>query len=52
MKPHPFHDEYQLEGFSVEQLMNFLTALDRNVDIVIRRPPETRRGGRIVLTAA
>jgi len=28
MKPHPFHDEYQLESFSVERLMNFLTALD------------------------
>src|SRR6266566_5977985 len=27
---------YRLEGFSVERLMNFLTALDRDVDIVIR----------------
>jgi predicted XRE-type DNA-binding protein len=43
---------YQLEGFSVERLMNFLTALDRDVDIVIRRRPGTRRGGRIVVTAA
>ena len=31
---------YRLEGLSVERLMNFLTALDRDVDIVIRR----RRG--------
>jgi predicted XRE-type DNA-binding protein len=42
---------YQLEGFSVERLMNFLTALDLDVDIVIRRRPGTRRGGRIVVTA-
>ncbi len=42
---------YQLEGFSVERLMNFLTALDRDVDIVIRRSPGSRRGGRIVVTA-
>ena len=42
---------YQLEGFSVERLMNFLTALDRDVNIVIRRRPGTRRGGRIVVTA-
>jgi hypothetical protein len=52
MKPHPFHEEYQLESFSVERLMNFLTALDRDVDIVIRRRPGPRRGGRIVVTAA
>jgi hypothetical protein len=43
---------FQLEGFSVERLMNFLTALDRDVDIVIRRRPGTRRAGRIVVTAA
>src|SRR6266446_9673561 len=42
---------YQLEGFSVERLMNFLTALDRDVEIVIRRRPGTRRRGRIVVTA-
>jgi hypothetical protein len=44
-------DSFQLEGFSVERLMNFLTALDRDVDIVIRRRPGPRRGGRIVVTA-
>ena len=43
---------YQLEGFSVERLMNFLTALDRDVDIVIRRRPGTRRVGRIVVRAS
>jgi hypothetical protein len=52
MKPHPFHGKYQLEGFSVERLMNFLTALDRDVDIVICRRPGTQRAGRIVVTAA
>ena len=52
MKPHPFHDEYQLENFAVERLMNFLTTLDRDMEFVIRRRPGTRRGGRIVVTAA
>ena len=43
---------YRLEGFSVERLMNFLTALDRDVDIVIRRKPRSERAGRILVTAA
>jgi len=43
---------YQLEGFSVERLMNFLTALDQDVDIIIRRKPRSRKGGRILVTAA
>jgi predicted XRE-type DNA-binding protein len=43
---------YQLAGFSVERLMNFLTALDRDVEIVIRRMPASRKGGRILVTAA
>jgi len=43
---------YQLAGFSVERLMNFLTALDRDVDIVIRRTARSRKGGRILVTAA
>jgi predicted XRE-type DNA-binding protein len=43
---------YQLEGFSVERLMNFLTALDRDVDIIIRRAARSRTGGRILVTAA
>jgi hypothetical protein len=40
-----------LQGFSVERLMNFLTALERDVEFVIRRRPGTRRAGRIVVTA-
>jgi predicted XRE-type DNA-binding protein len=43
---------YQLEGFSVERLINFLTALDRDVDIVIRRKPRSRKAGRVLVTAA
>jgi predicted XRE-type DNA-binding protein len=41
---------YQLGGFSVERLMNFVTALDRDVDIVIK--PKSRRIGRISVIAA
>jgi len=43
---------YQLDGFSVERLMNFLTVLDRDVDIVIRHKPKSRKIGRIAVTAA
>jgi predicted XRE-type DNA-binding protein len=43
---------YQLDGFSVERLMNFLTALDRDVHIVIRRTARPRQVGRILVTAA
>ena len=43
---------YRLDGFSVERLMNFLTALDRDVDIVIQQRPRSSRGGRIQVTAA
>jgi predicted XRE-type DNA-binding protein len=34
---------YRLDGFSVEKLMEFLTVLDRDVEIMIRRR-ETRAG--------
>ena len=43
---------YRLEGFSVERLMNFLTALDRDVEIVIRPKPRSRKSARILVTAA
>jgi predicted XRE-type DNA-binding protein len=43
---------YQLDGFSVERLMKFVTASDRDVDIVIRRLPRSRKGGRVLVTAA
>jgi predicted XRE-type DNA-binding protein len=42
---------YQLDGFSVERLMNFVTALDRDVDIVVRRKPKSRKIARIAVTA-
>lgn len=43
---------YRLEGFSVERLMHFLTALDQDVEIVIRTKGNSRREARIVVTAA
>jgi predicted XRE-type DNA-binding protein len=43
---------YRLEGFSVERLMNFLIALDRDVEIVIRRKPTSRKAATILVTAA
>jgi predicted XRE-type DNA-binding protein len=43
---------YQLDGFSVERLMNFVTALDRDVDIIIRRKPSSRKYARIAVSAA
>ena len=42
---------YKLAGFSVERLMNLLTALDQDVEIVIRRKPRSGRAGRIVVAA-
>ena len=43
---------YQLQGFSVERLMKFLTALDRDVEIVIHNKSRARKGGRILVSAA
>ena len=43
---------YKLDGFSVERLMHFLTALDQDVEIMIRSKPRSRRSGRIVVNAA
>ena len=43
---------YKLEGFSVERLMRFLTALDQDIDIVIRNKPRSRRSARIIVSAA
>jgi hypothetical protein len=40
------------DGFSIEQLMNLLTALDRDADIVFRRKPNSRKAGRNIVTAA
>ena len=43
---------YKLAGFSVERLMNLLTALDQDVEIVIRRKPRSQKTGRISVVAA
>jgi len=43
---------YKLEGFSVERLMAFLTALDQDVEIVIRKKPSPRKPARISVVAA
>ncbi len=43
---------YRLDGFSVERLMNFITALDRDVEIVIRKKPRSRKEAKILVTAA
>lgn len=42
---------YRLEGFSVERLMHFLNALGRDVEIVIRNKPASRKAARIIVTA-
>ena len=36
----------QLHGFSLERLVRFLNALDRDVEIVVRRRPRSRDHGR------
>jgi predicted XRE-type DNA-binding protein len=38
---------YKLASFSVEHLMNLLTALDQDVEIVIRRKPRAQTAGRV-----
>jgi predicted XRE-type DNA-binding protein len=43
---------YRLEGFSVERLMHFLNALGRDVEIVIRKKPRSKRAARIVVMGA
>ncbi len=42
---------YKLEGFSVERLMTLLSALDRDIEIVIRKKPRSREA-RISVVAA
>ena len=43
---------YKLEGFSVERLMSLLTALDRDVEILVKRKPRAKSGGKITVVAA
>ena len=41
---------YRLDGFSVERLMGFLTALNQDVEIIIR-PHRDHRSGRVLVSA-
>jgi predicted XRE-type DNA-binding protein len=41
----------QLSGFSAERLMHFLTLLGRDVEIVVKRTPRSRRQGRVRVLA-
>jgi len=43
---------YKLNGFSVERLMTFLTALDQDVEIVIKNKPRSRTAARISVVTA
>jgi predicted XRE-type DNA-binding protein len=43
---------YKLDGFSVERLMTLLNALDRDIEIVIRKKPKSRSAARISVVAA
>lgn len=43
---------YKLEGFSVERLMLFLTSLDQDVEIVIKKKRSARKTARITVIAA
>lgn len=42
----------QLSGFSAERLMHFLTLLGRDVEIVVKRAPRSRRRGHVRVVAA
>jgi predicted XRE-type DNA-binding protein len=40
---------YRLDGFSVEELMGFLTMLNQDVEILIRPSPDARSPGRVTV---
>ena len=42
----------RLGGFSTQRLMEFLTALGRDVEIVVRPAPRSRKRGRLQVAAA
>ena len=42
----------RLSGFSTERLMHFLTLLGRDVEIVVKTAPRSRRLGRLRVVAA
>ena len=43
---------YKLDGFSVQRLMTFLTSLDRDVEITIKKKPRSRAAARVLVVAA
>jgi len=43
---------YKLDGFSVQRLMEFLTTLSFDIDIVIRKKPRSSRPGKIRVSVA
>ena len=42
----------KLDGFSIERLIGFLNALDRDVEIVVTKKPKTRSMARVSVTTA
>ena len=42
----------RLSGFSVERLIRFLNAMNRDVEIVVSAKPRSRRRGRLLVRAA
>jgi predicted XRE-type DNA-binding protein len=42
----------RLGGFSTQRLMEFLTALGRDVEIIVRAAPRSRKRGRLHVAAA
>ena len=47
---HILHD--RLAGFSTHRLIDFLTALGRDVEIVVKPAPKSRKRGRLLVAAA
>jgi predicted XRE-type DNA-binding protein len=45
-------NHYKLEGFSVERLMTFLTALGSDIEIRVHLPKRSSSPGRILVNAA
>lgn len=43
---------YKLDGFSVARLMDFLTALNYDIEIIIRKRPRSTKPGKIKVSAA
>ncbi len=43
---------YKLDGFSVARLMDFLIALNYDIEIVIRKKPRSTKPGKIKVSAA